>query len=161
MMDDLEQDVARLKEKWFGAGTTPPRALDLEEEAIAAKWLGKTEAQKLASTRGGKKYRPPVVLAHWGYIPSSRESRYDPATGGFVQGDYWYCETFRGTEKETLFAGDKIGCLKAVDRLQKMGISVTRVGQERAPEEIHGHPKIKPGRSKRFAIMNQLKEFGA
>lgn len=156
MMDDLDQDVARLKAKWFGAGVTPPRALDAEEEAIAARWLnlGSKEARKLATTTGGRQYRAPIVLAHWGYIPAVRE---DWRTLG--KPGYFYVETFRGSEKATLFEGDKIGCMKAVDRLQKMRVSVTRVGQERSPEEIHGYAKPKPARSKRFAIMDQLREF--
>lgn len=151
MFDDLDKDVASLKAKWFGDGYTPPAALDSQEEAIAAKWLGKTEARKLASTSNGKRYRPPVVLAHWGYIPEAREDRYSATLFSLVPlGGYFYCEVFSNGSRETIFEGDKMGCLRAVSRLQKMGISVTRVGSEKSPEEIYGHQKPKPTKSKRF-----------
>lgn len=158
MMDDLDEDVARLKAKWLAAGVTPPRALDAEEEAIAARWLslGPTEARKLATTTGDRRYRPPVVLAHWGYIPTVRDDWRTVAKPG-----YFYVETFRGSEKATLFEGDKIGCMKVVDRLQRMRVSVTRVGQERSAEELHGYAKAPPVRSARFAILDQLKDFRA
>lgn len=153
--DDLEADVARLREKWFGADAKPIKALDAEEQAVAAKWLGKTEARKLSETRNGKRYRPPVVLGHYGYIPLARSEWW---SSGIV-GDYWYLEVFRGGEKETVYEGERMGCLKAVARLQRMGISVTRVGQERSPEELAPPVRAKPERSKRFAAMEHLKGF--
>lgn len=159
MFDDLDQDVARLKAKWFGEGAALPRALDAEEESIAAKWLGRTEARKLATTGNGKRYRPPVVLAHYGYIPAMREAR--DAHFSMLLGDYWYLEVFTGSQKETVFQGEKMGCLKAVSRLQRMGISVTRVGSERAPEELAPRRSVRPARSKKFAIMDELKGYRA
>lgn len=161
MTDDLEADVARLRAKWFGPGSTPTRVLDPEEEAVAARWLGKTEASRLARTTGERRYRPPVVIGHYGYIPRVREAYYDNFTSALAVGDYWYVEVFRGAEKETVFKGERDSCLQAVARLQRMGISVTRVGSERSPEEMAPSPRSKPARSRRFEVMEQLSRFRA
>lgn len=154
MTDDLEADVARLKAKWFGANAAQLRRLDADEEAVAAKWLGRSEADRLARTAHGRAYRPAVVTGHYGYIPEVREDwRTHPKAG------YWYVEVFRGAEKQTVFEGDRAGCTQTISRLTRMGILLTRVGAERSQEEITPPARAKPERSKRFAMMEQLKGF--
>lgn len=157
--DDLESDVARLRAKWFGKGSTPPKALDAEEEAVAAKWLGRSEAARLARTRSGERFRPQrpaVVVAHYGYIPPA-----ESPLSAVPLGDYWYLEVFKLGKKYTLYKGGRAGCLDAVSRLQRMRINVTRVGSERAPEELSPPAAALPSRqrrpSQRKAILEQLK----
>lgn len=160
--EDLEKDVAQLRAKWFGADAAPRRALDAEEEAVAARWLGKHEAARLATTRSGERfrYRPTVVIAHYGYIPFSEGTH-----ALHPLGDYFYLEVFKLGRKHTLFQGDRASCLKAVERLRSMGISVSRVGSERSPEEISPLGSATPSRhqrpSQRKVILDQLKGWRA
>lgn len=154
MAFDLEADVARLRAKWFGVDAAPLRRLDADEEAVAAKWLGRSEADRLARTAHGRAYRPAVVTGHYGYICELREDWRTPPKAG-----YWYVEVFRGAEKQTVFEGDRASCTQAISRLTRMGIEVTRVGSERSPEELTPPSTPKQARSKRFAIMELLKGF--
>lgn len=155
--DDLETDVARLRDKWFGKGATPVKALDADEEAVAAKWMGKEAAHKLANTRAGERYRPPVVTARYGYIPEADAGPWSAK----ALGDYWYVEVTRDGRKHTLFEGDRTGCLQALAKLQRMRVPVTRIGSERSPDELSPPARSKPQPSARHDILKRLGSFRA
>lgn len=152
MEDDLEADVARLRAKWFGPGASLPKALDAEELAVATKWMGRHAANKLANTRNGQRYRPPVVTVRWGYIPA--------ADDGWL-GGYFYIEVTRDGRKHNLFKGDRMACLQVVARLERMNVQVTRIGSERSPEELAPLARSKPQPSARHDILKRLGSFRA
>jgi hypothetical protein len=155
--DDLEADVARLRDKWFGTGVSPVKTFEAEDNAVAGKWIGKAAAHKLANSRDGERYRPPDVTARYGYIPEADGGTRSPRP----LGNYWYVEVTRDGRNHTVFEGDRTGCLQALSMLERMRVPVMRIGSERSPDEMSPPARSKPHPSARHDILKRLGSFGA
>lgn len=70
MTEELDELERRIREKW-GTDLVPQSSLQPEDRAIAEKLLGKPNAERLARTPKGQrfKYRAPVVTAQYYYRP--------------------------------------------------------------------------------------------
>lgn len=162
--NQLEVMEQRLRELW--AVALPKSALADEDRAVAAKLLGKEGAKRLAATRRGERYRyrpQAIQKIEYHFVPAGEDK---PA---YQHG--WRMEATQNGERRTI--GELLTherCRFIVGELKARGYRVELVitepmkrchvlGLPQDFEQRGPSPQQRREPSKRFAILDQLRDF--
>ncbi len=143
--DELER---RMREKWFGSERAAPfkPVLSAEDQKIASKLMGKSNAQRLAKSERPFRYKPVVVVAEF----------YErPETG-------WRIDVIEDGERRSHRSGMTEGeCLRELRQLESKGATVRRFETEwmKTVADSRRAGLLEKAPAKKAAIMNELKGF--
>lgn len=148
--DELER---RMREKWFSAefrGTGVPKLND-DEQKVAAKLLGKENANRLANSSRPFRYRPKLVLAEYYEVPPD----------GLMNGG-WRIDVIEGGERQDHRHGmSEQQCMRELRELSDKGALVKKIETEwmkiRTDERRQTRQEARNG--KKSAILNRLGDF--
>lgn len=121
-LDDLAALEEKLREKW---GDFSPKALDPDDEAIAARLLGKSEAKRLANTPSGArfKYRRPKVRAEYFWVPAYEHPRLPITESGF-----WAVDVLEDGRRRRFYEGTWELCRFIVKAMEERKIPIRFAG---------------------------------
>lgn len=148
--EELER---RMRAKLFSADFcgNDPSKLSETELKIAAKLMGKSNAQRLAHSDRPFRYRAPVITAEYYHTPD----------GEFHCGGWCLDMIEDGLRRKVIQRGSWQSVSLKIRELDQKGIPVRRFETERMAVEAQRHKTNANSRKegRRDAIMNQLKEF--
>lgn len=149
MTEISDEELERhMREQWFGSRSSKPSkpVLSDEDQQIAAKLMGKKNAQRLATTDRPFRIKPVVMIAEY----------YDHPVNG------WRIDVIEDGERRSHrhnMMEDQ--CMRELRKLEQKGATVRRFETEWMKSVAGcrraGPPEVKPGR--KSAIMEQLRGF--